>query len=73
MDGMPDDVPWDFPGLVMSLSALLLAHSHLKVPYLHQQALLLQASAQLVSLPCVRAPPAVAGSMHPVANVDFVV
>jgi len=40
---------------VTCLSALLLAHSRLGMPSPHQQALLLQASAQLASLPCVRA------------------
>ena len=55
LDGTANRLLWDCPGLVTCLSALLLAHSRLGAPNPYQQALLLQASAQLASLPCVRA------------------
>ena len=55
LDGVADEVPWDLPALVTGLSAFLQAHTRLEPLNIYQQALLLQASAQLVSLPCVRA------------------
>ena len=43
---------WDSCTLVSALSALLRAHARLEEPSPYQQALLLQASAQLATLPC---------------------
>ncbi len=43
---------WDCPALVSVLSALLLVSSRLKKPSTYQQGLLLQASANLATLPC---------------------
>ena len=42
----------DLWALVAALSAFLLAHSHEKKPSLYRRALLLQASAQLATMPC---------------------
>ncbi len=49
---VPWEVPWEFPAVVSVLSALLHAQTQLKEPNPYQHALLLQASAQLASLPC---------------------
>ncbi len=51
-----EDDHWDFPAVVSVLSALLHAHARVDEPILHQQALLLRASAQLASMPCALHP-----------------
>ncbi len=51
-----EDAPCEFAALVSALSALLHAHSQCETPTYHQQALLLQASAQLTTWPCVPMP-----------------
>ena len=50
------DAPWDSPALVSALSAFIHAHLRLKEPSTYQQALLVQANAQLTSLPCALYP-----------------
>lgn len=49
-----DNAPCEFAAVVMALSALLHAHARCEEPSHYQQALLLQASAQLTTSSCVQ-------------------
>jgi len=59
----PDELWHSTSALVSALSAFLLAHARLASPSRCQQALLLQASAQLASLPCDPC-------LHPILHVN---
>ena len=52
LDGFSANVLWDSVALVSVLSALLQAHVRLAKPMPYQTVLLMQATAQLATLPC---------------------